>query len=565
MRSLALVIGLGCIVYLPAITSKFILDDYMHAAMIDGTHGIKRGPFEIYDFVNDGERRAFIERGLLPWWSHPQLKVRFFRPLPSAMRWLEQTYVGQHVLLMHLHSLLWWLAAVLAVHRLLGRILEKRPAMLATAIFALGPWHVLPLAWLANREALVSITFGVLAIDHHLSWRKGGSVGHALAAAGLFGLALLGGEYALCLGGYVLAMELVRRGASLPRRLFALMPFVLPSLIYLGVRAWLGYGTYRSGFYTDPLREPLEFLKLVPERAMTLLTEGWLTLGTSAWGSNAPAWVKAALVASCGTVMVVVLRKLFESLDGERKETAGWLLWGSLIAMIPVLAVVPAPRVLGLPSIGMAAIIALLVEQAWFRREQPAPHRWTWFAATILAFLHLVHGPIASVIAGQELRVSSLRFAETAQALAAKLKDPARAEIIVARGQAGMFFGPFAIAPDGAPPARWRNLSHTNHALALRKDAYTLELRASAERGIFPAGPGNLFRSPHQPFKNGDIVDLPGLKIEIVDAGTSGPRIVRYTFERPLEEEPLVWLQEGFAGFRDITPPAPGFGLPLDP
>ena len=37
-------------------------------------------------------------------------------------------------------------------------------AALATVVFALAPCHMMPLAWLANREALVSFTFGLLGL-----------------------------------------------------------------------------------------------------------------------------------------------------------------------------------------------------------------------------------------------------------------------------------------------------------------------------------------------------------------------------------------------------------------
>src|SRR4051794_28837520 len=83
---LVLLLG-GALVHLPAVRCPFILDDYMHASMIEGSIGVRRGPFDLYDFVNDVDRATFLERGLLPWWSHPRLTIRFFRPLSSALRW----------------------------------------------------------------------------------------------------------------------------------------------------------------------------------------------------------------------------------------------------------------------------------------------------------------------------------------------------------------------------------------------------------------------------------------------------------------------------------------------
>ena len=81
---LALVFLLGCAVFAPAVKSSYLLDDFMHASMVSGRAGMHRGPFELYDFVNDADRAFMLERGLLPWWSHPRLTIRFWRPLSSA-------------------------------------------------------------------------------------------------------------------------------------------------------------------------------------------------------------------------------------------------------------------------------------------------------------------------------------------------------------------------------------------------------------------------------------------------------------------------------------------------
>ena len=75
----------GAVLFSPCLRTPYLLDDYMHAAMVEGRLGITRGPFGLYDFVNDADRATLQHRGVLPWWADPQLKIRFFRPLPSAL------------------------------------------------------------------------------------------------------------------------------------------------------------------------------------------------------------------------------------------------------------------------------------------------------------------------------------------------------------------------------------------------------------------------------------------------------------------------------------------------
>src|SRR5437899_1966801 len=73
-------------------------------------------------------------------------------------------------------------------------------------------------------------------------WREDGSGRHALYATILFALALLGGgEYALCFGGYVLAIDRIRKDEDgIAKRLVGLAPFALPAASYLWVRGHLG-------------------------------------------------------------------------------------------------------------------------------------------------------------------------------------------------------------------------------------------------------------------------------------------------------------------------------------
>jgi hypothetical protein len=561
---LGAILVVGCLVQIPSVRCPYILDDYMHVAMISGRLGISHGPLDVYDFVNDADRKVFIERGLLPWWSHPELKIRFFRPLSSALRWIEEKVTGGQLLVMHLHSLAWWLAAVLAARLLFRRTLPERPALIATAIFALGPWHVLPIAWLANREALVSLTFGLLGLDALERWHDDEKPRFALLAALMFVVSLAGGEYAICFGGYVVGMAIARRDRRLDRRATGLLAFLIPAIAYLAIRAKLGYGAYASAFYSDPLKEPLEYLERAPWRVVTLLCEGWLTLGTSAWGTNAARWNQALLAGGLVVVAVVLLRRVVAAVGARERRAIAWMLLGSLGALVPVLAVVPAPRLLGIAAIGIAAIVALLVDHAWFPPSGETP-RFVWASATLLAFLHLVHGPAASWIAAHNLREVSLRYEKSARALGARLKDYGQAEAVVVRGGAGMFFGPFALTDDGAPPGRWRILAHTGHVLALRIDERTLELKVPNGQGIYPIGPGSLYRRENIPLVAGDVIEVPGMKVRIVEAGTAGPSVVRFTFDTPLEEAPRFFLQEEALGFADVSPPAPGFGIPLDP
>lgn len=334
-RGLLVVLALGVLVFLPAILAPFFLDDFLHLAMVEGEFPGKRSIFDFYDFVADDNRAEMLERGLLPWWASADLRIRFFRPLASVLVWLDHVVFGHHALPMHLHSLAWWALAVVVAHRLYRRTFAARTSLLATTVFALAPCHWFPLAWLANRETLLAIAFGATGLL---------AMTRRPALAGLaFALALLGGgEYALAFGGYVLAYALVAREVPGRARLAALAAFTVPALVYLVVRTRLGYGAAGSGFYTDPLREPLVFLGKAPWRVVALLTESWLAFDVAGFTPGSARWLVVLMLLGAVAVCVMPVRRALAGLSPERRVTATWLLLGSLLSLAPVLAVVPS-------------------------------------------------------------------------------------------------------------------------------------------------------------------------------------------------------------------------------
>lgn len=570
---LALLLLLGVVVYLPALRADYLLDDYLHAAMIDGTYPVRRSPLDLYNFISDVDREVLSARGLLPWWTHPELTIRFFRPLPSLLLWADHRLLGRGPVLLHLHSMLWWVAVVLAARSLLHRLLPDRPAKLATVIFALSPAHALPLAWLANREALVSLSFGLLGLGAHLRFREERSPRHAWFAAGWFALSMSGGEYSMCTGGYVLAYEIARSREAILRRFGGLFTFLVPAAVYLALRAKLGYGTRGSGFYSDPFREPAAFLGAAPKRFLTLLAQGWLTFETETLRSTTPWWIFLALTAIALWLFVGPMRRAFASLDDSTRSAARFLLLGSFLALAPVLAVVPSPRLLGAPMLGIAAAVALLLERAWFPPE-PEERRGlaerTQVAALALGFAHLVHGPGSAWLTGRYYHRSSTDFAAQARELRTRFADQwsgeaTRADAVVLRGMGGSFFMPFAIDPRGVAPVRWRILTMTGHVLVLRRDARTFDIISPRDTSVFPAGSGNLFRDQSSPIHAGASFDLGGMRVTVLETGPAGPRSLRCQVDRDIESAELAWLTETAEGFPAATVPRVGYGQPFDP
>ncbi len=570
---LALLFAVGALVFLPAILSPPWLDDYFQASMIEGTYPAPRSPFDLYDFVGDADRGILLERGLLPWWAHPRLTVRFLRPLSSALLYTEHHLLGRSFLLFHLHSFVWWALAASVCFLLYRTLFGERPAILAAFIFALAPCHALPLVWLANREVLISITFGVLGLFLLVRFRESARAHEAALSAVLFSFALAGGEYALCFAGYVFALTLAPGRSRRPSwvRALTFLSFAIPAATYLVIRARLGFGTEGSGFYHDPFRDPRTFLASAPRRLVTLLLEVWFTVAPEAVSPLTSLVTLAIFFVAGALFLVTPVRRVIAGLAPEPRAHARWLALGSLFSLAPVLAVGAFPRVLGASLIGVAAIVALVLDRAWWSerggeaaRNEPGEER-LGITALILGFLHLVHGPGSAWITSRVCNEEAHSFVTHAETLRTRVTDPEHQEVVLVRGLGGALYTlPYALNDRGLPPLHWRMLAVTGHMLVKRIDPETLEVIIPKSKRLFPSGEGDLFRGEAAPFLKGDVINLPGMRVTVLDIGDYGPDRVRFEFDGALESPQRVWVADGTDGLRDAPPPQPGFGQPFD-
>jgi hypothetical protein len=556
-----IILFVGFVLNLPGLLSPYWLDDFVHAAMVRGTFPSPRSPFDLYNFVSNGDRALLIDRGVLPWWTHPHLTIRFFRPLASVLRWADLKLIGDHPLVHHAHSFVWWALAVVAARALYRKFLEPRTVIVATAVFALAPCHATPIAWLANREVLIALVFGALAMAESARFREAGGTRPALLATAFYSLAMLSGEYALAFGGYALASSVLERG-TIARRAGAFAMFAVPAMATLVARHALRFGNEGSGFYRDPFVQTGLFVSGMPRRLARLFLDAWLA-SESSWVMDVAPWLVALAVVALVVVIALPLRATLADQPADRRRAALVFVVGSLLAMIPMVGVAPSARLLGVVMLGTAPLVALILERAWFA-PKPVAGRFGLFAV-LLAFFHLVHGPVTTFLQSKLYYDISTGFLERARSLAERCDDkPEDAKIVLARSSVEIvLFLPFALRDDNRLPARWWVLSLSSHALMVRRGERVVELLVPKGRGYFPTGPNDLFRSEDEPLHAGDQVTVPGLHATVLETGERGPARLRFEFDQKLES--LVWVADGKEGWRDVPPPRIGFGEPLDP
>jgi hypothetical protein len=577
LRRQALALLVACVpiaVFLPALLTPLFMDDYLHRAMAGGRWLAPRAPWELYDLYAPAERAAAMARGVLPWWTDPRFSIRFLRPLSSALLWADHRLFGEHPLLFHLHSLAWWALAVLGARALFRRSLTPRAAALATFIFAVAPCHAAPLAWLANREALVALALGTWGISFYLRARREGRAAFTLAAAALLGAAMAAGEYGLCAGGYVVAIEVALRrepdGAA--RRLGRIAAFALPAVAYLTARRLVGYEAEGSGFYRDPLRHPLLYLAAAPRRLAALFLDGWLDADADLWSTTTHALWLALAVAAGAALIVLVARHALASADRETRAGAWWTLAGSLLSLAPLLAVAPSMRLVGASVLGVAGFTGTVLDRAWFPREAREATtarraQMGALAAIAFGFLHLVHAPVTAFVIGLSMRGGAIDFARRIDGVRSHVEDPQKDTIVVLRASwPTTLFGPFAIDASGPTPSRYRVLTQTRgHVLVLRDDERTVEIVVPKSESLFPVGPDDLFRSEADRLVAGDVVDVPGMRITVIDADAVGTHRIKCELEAPPADGSLVWLVEKHDGIEAAELPKIGYGAPFDP
>ncbi len=563
-----LVIALAVLVHAPTLKASFWFDDYSQMLMLEGRYPSNRdtsGPFDLFNFIDDSSRDPLVERGMLPWWSNPHMEVHFFRPLSSALVWLDYRVFHLGAFWAHAHSLLWWAVASIAVQRLFAMLFSRRVAWMAAVSFAFSPAHAIPLVWLANRSALVSVAFGAVALAAYVRWRETGRRRLGAASFALFALALSAGEYGLCFAGYVVAIEIFRRRESLSRRALGLAPFVVPVGVHFAVFIGGHFGAHGSGFYCDPFHDFTQFVLGAPRVFAVLACSAWLGIDATGW-AGASGWAVAALGLAACALLSVPIRLTLGSLDRTTRERASFMLVGSFFALGPGLAVAISPRVLGTATIGVSAIVALVVDRAWFAPASTSRIRTTELCgavALILGFVHLARGPLDSWVSIRNAVAASDSYNERMAWLRERAEGKREVVILRAATSSSILFAPVML--DEAGPATIRTLSFTSGpVLLLRSASRSLEL-VSSKAPLFSIGPTDMFRNFDVPVRKDESVDLAGMRATILQLSDDGrPRRLRFDFDHDIDDPRIGWFVEGEHGFREQELPEVGRGEPIN-
>lgn len=543
---------LGVLVLLlsaPALWGRLINDDLMQRLILQGSPvlgEVYTSPFQMFDFADGNPERTQqrIESGRLPWWTLPELKYRFLRPVAVLTHMLDYRLWPNAPWLMHLHSMLWGGLCVVMIALLYRKLLPSALlAGIAALLYALDDARAVPIASLCNRNALIGLFFALGVLGAHDHWRRSGRFSGVLVACLSLLVGLLANEGSIAIGGYLLGYALfVDRGPWF-RRLIALAPYGLIVLIWHSLYGRLGYGAYGSLSHTDPGAFPLTFLSNLPGYAASLFLGQWLVFPAELYVVFSPT-MRIALIVAAVLLGLAVVGALWPHL--RREPTLRMCALGMLLAIIPAATTLPDDRSLLFIGIGAMPLIATLILGRTQGREEETKNkgRGYRFLVGTLVVCHLVLSPLLFPLRVAAIDLVGGLLNDTVHAMVLD-ESHLTAQTLVVVNPPVMGIAPnisIIRAVEGKPvPRHVRDLGPNFPAEPLglyRPDENTLVVSR-------PSGFPQVFFRGHPDFQYqvGDVVTLSDVDITILAMTADGlPQRVSYRFKVPLEDKSLQWI-----------------------
>lgn len=562
------IIGLALLLTSPALCVGLVADDVLHRLMLKGGsefHGMSRHCYDLFRYASgDPEAaRGLMNAGIFPWWTDPKAVLAFFRPISSWTHWLDYQAWPDSPWLMHLHSLAWFLLLLWVVALIYRRFENNRQlAVLALFMFALDDARGPVVAWLANRNMIVSLALALPALLAHDQWRSKRDRKNAWLGPFALALGLLAGEAALVVVAYLVAYALFLDRASWRSRVSSLVPYAAEVLVWRLVYNRLGYGSIGSGIYLDPGRQPFDFAAAAATRLPVLLLGEFAFPWSDAW--EVYPLVAPGLRGVVFVLAIAVITALIWLLSPFWIGSRVFRFWatGSLLATVPICATFPHDRLLMGPGIGGMAMLAHL-----FLAPRHGNGRLRSRLATIsisgLAAIHLVLGPALLPYRTYALREVNQMLGRAYESIPSSV-DIAPKSVVLINPPIDPFATYFAVYREASQQQRPKHVlwlaNGTTELRITRMDARTLSVQP--KNGLWSNSTQLMLRSLERPVPLGPMTALDEASFEVTALTEDGiPSEILVRFKRDLDAAEFDWLQWGTHGYVRFHLPAPGVSV----
>jgi hypothetical protein len=556
---------LAIVLLLPALRAGFMMDDYSQILWLRGGPHATGGPRGVWDMFRfqDGGRATFrqgLDAGFWPWWSNPDLRLAFLRPVTSLTHAIDHWLFRDSPALMRLESILMYGAAVAIVGAAYRRVLGATVACgLALLMYALDDGHAVTVTWISNRNAVLAAAFGFGALVLHDRAVRSSDRRARLAAPLVLALGLLSGEAALGALGYIAAHALWLQEDRLGARLKALAPYLVVLAAWVAVYKLGGYGAGGSEFYIDPGREPARFGRALAMRLPVLLhgqfgfppSDLWLMVPFEKQTTVLP-FVVAAVLAGAAVLVFGV----------RRSRENGFFATGMLLSLVPVCAVIPSDRLLMFAGFGAFGLIGDFLTAP--RELMPHARRvLVRVAGGFFVLVHLVAAPFLFAARG----VTNARMLhEPIERVAASLPPSSEMAgktlvLVNAPDVLTPAFGIFVRARRGEPmPARIRQLAVAVEGRAMVRRTGERSLEITLTKGFFHEAFSHVYRPVDQPIALGDRFEVAGMAATVKAFTSNRQRAgtIEFAFDEALDGGSFVWVLWKGTRFERFELPAVG-------
>ena len=106
-----LLAALAMLLTIPSLWAGRAADDYFHQLRFAETERFGKlfdSPLDIFTFAQPELTEPLMNIGVWPWWSLPDLKGAFWRPLTALTHWADYALWPERAELMHVQSILWF-------------------------------------------------------------------------------------------------------------------------------------------------------------------------------------------------------------------------------------------------------------------------------------------------------------------------------------------------------------------------------------------------------------------------------------------------------------------------
>ncbi len=509
---------------------------------------------------NPAETSRWIAEGVFPWWTDPDLRLCFWRPLASVTHLFDQALAGASAGLAHVHSVLWYLLLCAGVARFWDRRLGGKLAVLVALVYAVDDAHAFPVAWVANRNALMAAAFGAWSMVFHDQGRR-------WPALGLLALALLSGEAGVGAIGLVVAWQLVYGEGSTPRRLLGAAPAVGLGLVWLVAYKLGGFGATASGLYIDPVGDPVRWMLTALAHAPVVSALMLAPMPADLLMAD-PSLLPLILGQSMVVLALVAwgVRRLWPSLEPAEQQAMRFGALGFGLAVLPTLSTVPTSRLVTLPGIAGAVVLAILVRAGLRERKKDKVDRdrRVFGLGMFMLVFHLVLSPLAwpaltaYLVGGDTAARTQLKLAAVA------LEGAEEAVLLVSSDPALTVYLPDAAVAMGLSMPHWTTLSQTPGPHELKRTGKrTLELKALDEpmnQRPFAA----LYRSDRAEFIDGQVIVTDAYTVRVLETQAGQPVRVAVVFARDLDDPQLRLLRWDGEALVPVAPPSVGSAETLE-